>query len=165
MQVIWPTMGLVGSGFAVQSSTTAVFSSPATVTGTQTTVNPTEATLIDSSAAPPTTYYRVLYTFPNSTTETSSTCQPVNHASGETLLSPAPSEEGVDRTLRDLSVRCPVLCIMCAHPTSSHNARACQDNGLQRPAAMPGSYRITSCSEIAGFVTQPTLPPTMLGLA
>ena len=87
MQVIWPTMGLVGGAFAVQSSATAIFSSPATVVaGTQTTVNPTEATLIDSSAAPPTTYYRVVYTFPNSTTETSLTCQPVGHASGGDLL-------------------------------------------------------------------------------
>ena len=87
MQVIWPTMGLVGGAFAVQSSATAIFSSPATVVaGTQTTVNPTEATLIDSSAAPPTTYYRVVYTFPNSTTETSLTCQPVGHASGGALL-------------------------------------------------------------------------------
>ena len=92
MQVIWPTMGLAGSGFAVQSSATAAFSSPAIVAGTQTTVNPTEATLIDASAAPATTYYRVVYTFPNSTIETSSTCQPVGHASGETLPSLFPRE-------------------------------------------------------------------------
>ena len=83
-------MGLAGSGFAVQSSATAVFSSPAAVAGTQTTVNPTEATLIDASAAPATTYYRVVYTFPNSTVETSTTCQPVGHASGGTLLTVFP---------------------------------------------------------------------------
>ena len=83
-------MGLAGSGFAVQSSATAAFSSPATVAGTQTTVNPAEATLIDASAAPATMYYRVVYTFPNSTVETSSTCQPVGHASGGTLLTVSP---------------------------------------------------------------------------
>ena len=99
MQVIWPTMGLAGSGFVVQSSATAVFSSPVAVAGTQTSLNPTEATLTDASAAPPTTYYRVVYTFPNSTIETSSTCQPVGHASGETLLPLPPSDAGAHRTL------------------------------------------------------------------
>ena len=114
MQVIWPTMGLAGSGFAVQSSATAVFSSPAAVAGTQTTVNPTEATLIDASAAPATTYYRIVYTFPNSTVETSSTCQPVSHASGRALLTLSHRNIDAHQASGDLSVCCPMVYVLCA---------------------------------------------------